>query len=740
MAVIRTYTAFRRSHPRTGKTTDVMAAGKILDGELRRTFGGLALTFALARPGHAKISVVHPEASDIQGAPCVRSVADLPFRADVVFVSVPARGVKAVVRECADNGVKFVIVGSSGFAEMGAEGVALQAELTQIARDRGVRLLGPNCNGLWNVMDGLSVGFNTSHEHALRSGGIGIVGQTGAVLGSFIAGVERMGGGIAYAVSTGNEADIDAAECFEFMAHDDVCGVIALLLDAVGRTDVFESAARHAAKVGKPVLVYKFGKSRKGQHAAQLHSARVAGGPLAFSAWLRALGIAEAPDLESAMFAAALLATGQRFEAGLGVLSTSGAGAAIVADLASEWDVDLPEFGADTFSRLSGLYEFSVPYNPLDLAGQSNDPAWLAEVMDAVFSEPAFGAVALLATLLPPKQRGVALVASVFSEVKQRHNKVACAYAVGPLAEEHRADLVAAGIPIADSGHTLLGGLQTVATQSGLATRRDSWPAAHERAGIAVSWPNSFTSTRAAALVLHDAARPVLENLGVRFVGERSVDSRAEAAKAFLDLGGPVAMKLMDGGLPHKASAGGLVLNVNDEEQAGENADWLLARALSCDARVLVQEMVPIFAELFIGTVNDLHTGQVISQRTCPDCPTDRTVWWELAVEDSPDVAVELAPVSMTQAVEMVNSVSSVSSVASMLVAVEKQTQRPVESLVDDVATLVVLVSELAAGGRDVVDSIDINPVILTSAGQMAALDVRVQLKFGGQEPQIVGH
>jgi hypothetical protein len=128
-----------------------------------------------------------------------------------------------------------------------------------------------------------------------------------------------------------------------------------------------------------------------------------------------------------------------------------------------------------------------------------------------------------------------------------------------------------------------------------------------------------------------------------------------------------------------------------------------------------VQEMVPILAELFIGTVNDFQTGPVIAVGR-----------GGTGVEDSPDVCVELAPVSLAQAVEMVGSVSSVVS--------------SVGSLVEEVAGLVVLVSELAAGGRDVVDSIDINPVIFTSAGYTAALDVRVQLKFDGQERQVAGH
>ncbi|MFF3876975.1 acetate--CoA ligase family protein [Streptomyces sp. NPDC001978] len=682
-----------------------------------RTLGALALGFAKARPGLARLSVIHPELAEIQGVQCARSIADLDSAVDVAFISVPGAAVGSVIEDCAAHGVPYAVIGSSGYAETGSEGADRQAELVETARSHGLRLLGPNCNGLWNAIDGLSLGFNTSHEHALRPGGVGVVAQTGAVLGSFIAGVQRAGGGISYAVSTGNEADIDAAELFEFMVHDDRCRVIALLLDTITRPDVFERAARRAAEVGKPVLAVTFGKSPKGRHAAELHSARVAGGGRAFSAWLRSLGIVETSDLESAMFALALLDNGEPFDADLAVISTSGAGAALIADLAADAGITLPDFSPDTLAELDKLLTFTKPYNPLDLAGHGNDPQWLDQAFDAIFSDPAMHAVALMSTLLPPKARGIAPVVSAFAAAKVKHAaKSACAYAVGPLAEEHRADLIEAGVAIADSGHSLVGGLHTAGLVRTYAAARAGKNRTRPAEAAGERWLGETPAPGASKLVLHDAARSELTRLGIPFLEERSVTSGAEARKAWLTLGGsPVAMKIMDSNMPHKASSDGLVLGVAGEDEAAQVAEQLMSRAVAGDARVLMQTMAPIAVELFLGTVDDPQAGPVIAFGRGGS-----------AVEESPDVAVEVAPVSPEEAADMI---SSVPVVVAALTGLARRSGRAYDALVDELSAVISTLSEVAANSRATVHSIDVNPLAYTESGQMAAIDVRVQLR-----------
>jgi len=675
-----------------------------------RSLGGLALSFGIARPGQAKVFAVHPELADVQGVSANRSLSDIQDPVDVAFLSVPAHAVAGVIDECGARGVRFAIVGSSGFSEAGESGAAEQERVLAAARAGGVRLVGPNCNGIWNARDGLSIGFNTSHGHNLRAGGISVVGQTGAVLGSFLAGVHRVGGGISCAISTGNEADLDAAECFLYLSQEPTTQVIVLLLDSITRPEVFEEAARSARAREIPVVVFKFGKSAQGRHAAELHSSRVAGGARAFSAWLRALGVVEAPDLEGAMFAAAMLGSGHRGGEGIGAISTSGAGAAVMADLAESWGATLPAFDALTRKRLAELFDFSEPFNPLDLAGQANDATWLEETFDACFQDPGFDTVVLMSTLLPPKERGVVPVVAEFAAATARHAKAACVYALGPLADEHRDDLTAAGIPIADSGAALMGGLDTLRRLEELRRSPLVEPSGPDT-GARLSWP----SVEPGALVLHDEARSKLEYLGVPFIGEASAHSPEQVAGLLESLGGgPVALKLLDRGLSHKAAAGGVVLGVSDPTVATNTAEQLFGLSQSPDARVLLQVMSDFVVEIFVGTVCDPVTGPVVVVgRGGSD------------VERDPEVRVEMAPYDQERAAHALRGIRPV---ADGLRTAARQSGRDFEDCLADVAAVVATVSRIAYDNRDSISSIDLNPLVVRADGRPVALDARIQL------------
>jgi len=315
----------------------------------------------------------------------------------------------------------------------------------------------------------------------------------------------------------------------------------------------------------------------------------------------------------------------------------------------------------------------------------------------------------LVSTLLPDKKHGVAPVVSEFAAAATRHTRAACVYAVGPLAEEHRRDLAEAGVPVANSGATLFGGLTTVQQVAAIAAA----PLQHvnpETPVASVHWP---ATTANGGLVLHDEARNTLAALGVPFVSEqvaRTLDGVAEAALG----AGPFAVKLLDRNLPHKAAAGGVELGVATAADARLVAARLFERASSADARILVQVMTPSVCEIFLGTVDDPVAGPVIVVG-----PGGR------AVETDPDVAVELAPVDSNQ---VRNMVAGIRPLMAELRLAAQHTGRDVDQLVSDIAEVAVSVSALAASESGRVQSIDINPLVITNAGELKALDVRVEL------------
>ena len=292
---------------------------------------------------------------------------------------------------------------------------------------------------------------------------------------------------------------------------------------------------------------------------------------------------------------------------------------------------------------------------------------------------------------------------SAFAEATTRHTRQTCVYAVGPLAEEHRGDLIEAGVPIADSGATLFNGLATAQQVAEMATRPPQQIDAPATV-VDVQWPSAAAN---GGLVLHDEARQVLNALGVPFVAERVAYTLEEVAAA-ASSGGPFALKLLDRNLPHKAAAGGVELGVATADQARAVAARMFQRASSPDARILLQAMTPSICEIFVGTVNDPVAGPVVVVgRGGSD------------VEKDPDVAVELAPVDVTKARNMVAAVRPL--MAELKLAAQR-TDRDVDHLVSEIAEIVVAVAALAAR------STDINPLVVTDAGELKALDVRVEL------------
>ncbi|HZN85085.1 MAG TPA: acetate--CoA ligase family protein, partial [Mycobacterium sp.] len=275
--------------------------------------------------------------------------------------------------------------------------------------------------------------------------------------------------------------------------------------------------------------------------------------------------------------------------------------------------------------------------------------------------------------------------------------------------EEHRRDLAEVGVPVADSGATLFGGLTTVQQVAEMAAA----PVQHVDPAIAVTGVHWPATTANGGLVLHDEAKKTLAALGVSFVSEqvaRTLDDVAEAALG----AGPFALKLLDRNLPHKAAAGGVELGVATVADARLVAARLFERASSADARILLQVMTPSVCEIFLGTVDDPVAGPVVVVgRGGRDVETD------------PDVAVELAPVDSTQVRNMVAGIRPL--MAELRLAAQR-TGRDVDQLVSDIAEVAASVSALAASESGRVQSIDINPLVITNAGELKALDVRVEL------------
>ena len=300
--------------------------------------------------------------------PCFPDLASLPEPVDTAFLAIPAEAAVQAVRDCARAGMKAVIVGAAGYAEsLDAGGEARQRELQQIAREAGIRIVGPNCNGVYNAHLPLSVGFNTSHAKRQARGGISIFSHSGALFDAMAGRLAMLGAGLSLFASTGNEADLSVLDYMEYGIGHAPTRVIVLLVDSLNDGARFRRLALAADAAGKHVVALKIGGSEAGAAAAIAHSSRLAGDDASYRALFAVCGVATVNTLEGLMTAAALLDRYGSRPGKLGALSTSGAGASLIADRCEALGVPLAGLTAETRAAIDARKMFSRIGNPLDM-------------------------------------------------------------------------------------------------------------------------------------------------------------------------------------------------------------------------------------------------------------------------------------------------------------------------------------------------------------------------------------
>ncbi|MEM9682067.1 MAG: CoA-binding protein, partial [Pseudomonadota bacterium] len=247
----------------------------------------------LRKHGYAgAIYPVHPKRKTVYDEPCYPRVTDIPGPVDHAFITTPPETVPQVIRECGEAGVPVATVFTAEFAEAGPEGARLQQEVIETAKSCGVRLIGPNCMGIYNMDPPATIAPNLILElPELRKGNIGVISHSGSLTGTFISRGQARGLGFSKIVSIGNESDISVAEIGEMLIDDPKTEAIILFLETIRSADAFTAMARRAFAEGKPVLVYKLGRSEAAQEFTASHTGAIAGTDAAIDAYFRQHGV-----------------------------------------------------------------------------------------------------------------------------------------------------------------------------------------------------------------------------------------------------------------------------------------------------------------------------------------------------------------------------------------------------------------------------------------------------------------
>ncbi len=653
----------------------------------------------LRKYGYAgAIYPINPKGGMLQGLQAYASVLDTPTAPELAILAVPAAATLQAVRDCAERGVRGAIVLSTGFAEAGPEGAAVQAELVRVARTHGMRLLGPNCLGAVNVVDKLVGSFSVALEQSLPPAGqVGIVSQSGNI-GSFtMRNMADRGLGVSRFIATGNEADVDVADGIAALAEDPATTIILCCMETCRHAGRLAQALDMARRRHKPVIVLKIGATAQGQAAAASHTGALTGSDAVFDAVFRRHGVLRVRSFEELLDVghAAVLLGAQRLPTtdAVTLVAASGGFGIMMADAMVQAGMTLPALGETTQALIREAVPAAGTNNPVDASAQmSARPDILLKMLTALQNDANGSTLVLLLalSLYNPRLRGVYLEA--LEKIRASHpHRLLVLISQGP--PDAVAEIRALGIPVFPSipaaatglaGLVRLGQLTTLPTAAAYDGPRDAVDPAVFR--------NEFHAKKALAAA------------GISVPREEIVGSADDAVRSARATGYPVVLKIALEDIAHKTEIGGVALNLHDDAAVREAFARLMANARqhAPQARldgVLVAPMVHGGVELIAGVSRDPVFGPVVMVGL-----------GGIHAEVLKDVAVQVAPVSEDEALRMIRSLR----MFALLDGARGQPKADVAAAARTVARL----SEFACRHATDVAEIDMNPILVRPEGE----------------------
>jgi acyl-CoA synthetase (NDP forming) len=670
--------------------------------------GGRPIHYLKRSGFRGAIYPVNPNRSTVQGLAAYPSVAAIAFPIDVAIIALPASQVPDAAEACAAKGVKAAVVFSAGFGEAGAEGVALQERLTRLARDSGMRIVGPNCLGAFNAGDGFFATFSQAFDKAApRSGPIAIASQSGACGSHLVYLFDQRNVGVSHWITTGNEVDVDIGECLLWYANSPETKVIVAYVESIRDGATFIRALEAARRHRKPVVLLKVGRSDAGGRAAASHTGALVGRDDVYDAVMRQYGAYRADSIAQLVDVACACARGIfPRDRSLGIVTLSGGLGIQAADAAERNGLRVETLGAAGQAQIKSLIAFAGTANPIDVTAQVvNDPALTGQCIEIALSEGGYQSLICMLSSVPAvAQLGDPILEALRGlRAKFPERLIVLALAAPTEVVRRYED---AGFLVFEDGDC------AVAAIGALASLHEAFEAAAHEPGPAAVAARPVAGSLPPALDEH-AAKALIAAAGIPVLGERIVRNGEEAAVAAAQLGCPVVLKIVSPDIAHKTEVGGVILNVKTPQDAQAATASLLeriARELP-HARltgVLVAPMCGAGVETICGSFTDPVFGPMVMFGL-----------GGIHVEVMRDVSFRLAPFDERVARSMISDLRAKKIFDGVRGAPPSDTDALVKTLVH--------LSEFASGHRGIVEEVDINPFVVLPQGQGAyALDALI--------------
>ncbi len=648
-----------------------------------------------------EVHLVSRRGGIVHGRPAATSCVAAGQPIDLGLIMVPLAAMEDALADLAAAGARSAIMLTSGFAETGEEGRGLQERLAGLVRRHGISLLGPNCLGLVNFLD--NVPLWTGGFRAPRTpGSIAVIAQSGATA-SFIASLaQQQEIGLSHMISTGNEADLDAATFIDHLLDVPEVRAIALFAETIRDAGRFTAAARKALAMRKPIVVLKIGLSEITAKSAQAHTGALVGDDRVFAGICRQLGIVRVDSIEDLLFTADVITrTGVVRSDGVALVSVSGGACEIFADRASVNALPIPPLSeAATAALRAALPAFGTPHNPLDITGGAVlQPDLFEQGLRIMGAQPEFSTLACLFDVPTAEESATDFVVAALKHIGAGLKAapipaLMISHSLKPVTETAYRVLQETGLPYVGSGiHHGANALANVFW----------WSDQVRRGGAPATVPSTSSSHK---LPLSErAALAFLAEHGVKVIPTELVTGADEAVAAARRIGGRVVLKIASDDIRHKSDIGGVALNL-EGDQAVEAAYRRVRSAAPASARVdgvLVAPMRSGGLELFVGCTRDAQWGPVIAVGL-------GGVW----VEVLQDVTLRPLPVAPAEARRMLGELRG----AKLLAGARGM---PAADL-DAVAAAIAAIGDAAlALGADL-DALEVNPLWVRGS-QVEALD-----------------
>jgi len=566
---------------------------------------------------------VNPNASEIAGVPVYHSVHAIPEPIDLAVIAVPRQDVLSVVDECAGKDVRVLVVITAGFAEVGADGVALQKQLLEKIRQYGMRMVGPNCFGILNTAPDVQLNATFTTLFPPR-GRAAMSSQSGAIGIATLAGARRFHLGISSFVSVGNKADVSTNDLLQYWEEDPATQVILLYVESLGNPRKFARIARRVSR-RKPIVAVKAGRSQSGRRAASSHTAALAASDVAVDALFHQAGVIRAESLEDLLALAAGLSN-QPFPLGrrVGIITNAGGPAVLCTDACEEYELVVPELSASTKSTLASFLPLAAALsNPVDLIASATADQY-AKAIETLLSANEVDALIILYMAVTVTDT-TDIARGIMTGIESGRNAGAKTKPVliGWMAEGDRNrtfQFQEETIPAYHLPETPALVLSKAATYAewrqqpaGMVPDFDDLDLAAARTTCATA-----LAQRGSGWLTTEETRHVLRAMRLPVQAGGVAKTADEAAALASQVTYPVVVKLASHQIVHKTEIDGVHLNLKDEQAVREAFESIRTKLVECsqlDAMegVLVQPMVTGGVEVMIGVTDDALFGPLIA-------------------------------------------------------------------------------------------------------------------------------